>query len=96
MTVAGHAPPTIDPIVESLLSFDPQTGKASGHLVELLRQLRDYSLGAARIIPCDASGTNLITLTPNNPISPITEAYVEHDCFAFVAGASSSTLATPA
>lgn len=95
MTVADHKPPTIDPVVESLLAFDPKTGAPSKHLVELLRQLRDYNLGGNRMVPCDAGGSaNAITLTPNNPISPIMEAYADHDGFIFTASANSSSTVT--
>ena len=94
MSIADFPPPTVDPIVESLISFDPQTGKPSKHLLELLRQLRDYNLGGNRIIPCTASGANLITLTPNNPVTPILERYADHDCFAAVAAANSTAAVT--
>lgn len=95
MSVSGHAPPTIDPVVESLLAADPKTGAPSKVLVALLTQLRDYILGSGRIVPCDASGTaNAIVLTPNNPVSPIMSGYAEHDGFAFTASASSSASVT--
>lgn len=95
MSVDDHKPPTIDPVIESLLVFDPQTGKPSKHLVALLTQLRDYVLGSGRIVPCDAGGTaNAIVLTPNNPVSPIMSGYAEHDGFAFTASASSSASVT--
>lgn len=76
---------------------DPNTGLPTTYLLRLFQALRDDTLGAARLIPCSASGTNVLTLTPNE-VSPLLQGYRDYDGFIFVAvndstGAVTATVA---
>lgn len=73
---------------------DPRTGVPTDYFLGLMQQWRERALGAARIIPCAASGTNLITLTPNYPVAPLIEGYRDYDVFAFVAANNSTGAVT--
>jgi len=95
MAISAFAPRPIDPIIESLIAFDVRSGRPTNkHLVELLRQLRDQNLGGSRIIPCTATGTNVLVLTPNHPVAPVIERYNDFDAFAFVAANNSTGAVT--
>lgn len=72
---------------------DLQTGALSTHGQQLLTQWRDFIVSMCRIIPCNATGANLITLTPLTA-SPLIEKYVDHETFRFVAAASSTGAVT--
>lgn len=63
---------------------DPKTGLSTPYFLQLMQQLRADMLGAGRIIPCSATGTNILTLTPN-PVSPLIQGYRFGDCFPFIA-----------
>src|SRR5262245_6465350 len=62
---------------------------ASPVAVAFFQALRDLVNAMNRVIPCSASGTNLITLTPNNA-SPKLEKYVDYEIFAFTAASTST------
>lgn len=63
---------------------DLETGALSTHGLLLLSEWRDFLVGINRIIPCNASGTNVITLTPLTA-APLIEKYVDHETYRFVA-----------
>jgi hypothetical protein len=42
------------------------------------------------VIPCEATGTNLITLTPLFPVAPLLDIYRSFDRFTFVAAVDST------
>lgn len=67
---------------------DPDTGALSNHGVTLLSQWHANMVGTSRLIPCTASGKNLITLEPLAP-SPSIAKYTAFDTFQFVAAVTS-------
>lgn len=67
---------------------NPQTGVLTEHGLQMLQEWREYFVGMNRVIPCTATGKNLITLTPNRA-HPVIKRYFNHDIFVFVAAQSS-------
>lgn len=63
---------------------DKETGILSEHGIQLLNQYYNFMVGMNRLTPCNASGKNLITLTPLTA-SPLIEKYVDYEIFTFVA-----------
>lgn len=85
MTIPADAKATPLPKPDGLPQFvDPQTGQLTQHGVQLVAAIRDYVNAGNRIIPCSASGKNVITLTPNDA-TPFLEKYIDHEVFAFAA-----------
>lgn len=74
--------------------IDPNTGIATPYFLAIFQEARRQWLGASRIVPCEASGTNLITLTPLHPVSPLIDAYRVFDRFTFVAEHTSTGAVT--
>lgn len=72
---------------------DIQTGCLTEHGLQLLSQIQGFIVGMNRITPCNASGTNVITLTPLDA-SPMIEKYVDYEVFSFVAANSSTAAVT--
>jgi hypothetical protein len=68
---------------------DPQTGVLSEHGIQLLNQYYNFIVGMNRLTPCNASGTNIITLTPLTA-TPLIEKYVDYEVFTFVAANGST------
>jgi hypothetical protein len=52
---------------------DIQTGNLTDYGAQLLNQYRNFIVGMNRLTPCNASGKNVITLTPLDA-SPLIEA----------------------
>lgn len=69
--------------------IDMATGCLTDYGVQLLSQYYNFVVGMNRIIPCNASGTNDITLTTLDA-TPLVSQYSDHDVFAFVASATSN------
>ncbi len=69
--------------------IDIQTGSLTEHGLQVLNAYYNYIVGMNRITPCDASGTNVITLTPL-AASPLIEKYVDYEVYSFVAANASS------
>lgn len=69
--------------------IDLQTGCLSEHGLQLLSQYYNFIVGMNRLTPCNASGTNVITLTPL-AASPLIEKYVDYEIFTFVAANTST------
>lgn len=67
---------------------DLQTGALTQHGLTLLSQWHARMVGTSRLIPCEATGKNVISLTPLSP-SPLIEKYQAFDCFVFVAAQTS-------
>lgn len=87
--VASTAIATPIPKPNSVAPFvDPQSGALSQHGLTLMSQWHGRSVGTARIIPCNASGKNLITLTPLAP-SPTITKFDAFDTHSFVAAITS-------
>lgn len=81
---AGSRPDPL-PKPRSISGFvDPQTGALTSDGVQFLSRIRDYINGSNRVIPCSASGKNLITLTPNTA-TPFLEGYRDYEVFVFTA-----------
>lgn len=84
---ALHTP--ITPIVRTIQIVDPRTGLPTEAFVNLLSELRDNQVCGGRVFPCDATGTNVITLDPND-VHPLLEGYKFGDIFSFIAAGSST------
>jgi hypothetical protein len=63
---------------------DIQTGCLTEHGLQLLTQYYNFVVGMNRITPCNATGKNVITLTPLDA-SPLIEKYVDYEVYSFVA-----------
>jgi len=94
MAIPSSAKPSPLPAIPGNVPIvDPRTGLPTIDFLAQLQQVREYVNGTSRIIPCSASGTNLITLTPNDA-APLIERYNDFDGFAFVAAESSTGAVT--
>lgn len=58
-----------------------------------LQQLRNYITNMSRTMPCDATGTNIITLTLL-AVQPQVNQYVSYETYGFVAANTSTGLVT--
>lgn len=67
---------------------DPDTGLLSEHGLQLLNQWYNFIVGMNRLTPCNASGKNVITLTPLTA-SPLITGYVDYEIYSFVAAQTS-------
>ena len=67
---------------------DPDTGLLSEHGLQLLTQWYNFIVGMNRLTPCNASGKNVITLTPLTA-SPLITGYVDYEIYSFVAAQTS-------
>lgn len=84
MSISADA--TGSPIKKPLGDFpftDPDTGKLSEYGLQLLNTWYNFIVGMNRLIPCNAGGANIITLTPLTA-SPLIEKYTDYDVFTFV------------
>lgn len=94
MAIPAAAKATPLPNPNGVAAFvDLTTGALSEHGLQVLSAFRNFVVGMNRVIPCSASGTNVITLTPNDS-SPLIEKYLDHDIFVFVAAATSTGAVT--
>lgn len=73
--------------------IDKDTGCLAEHGLQLLTQYYNFIVGMNRLTPCNASGTNVVSLTPLN-VFPLIEKYVDYEVFTFVAANTSSGLVT--
>ncbi len=73
--------------------IDLQTGCLTEHGLQLLTQYYNFMVGMNRITPCNATGTNVITLTPLDA-SPLIEKYVDYEVYSFVAANNSTGAVT--
>lgn len=90
MTIDSDAIGTPLPRPNGVFPFvDVQTGALTTHGIELLNAWHRFILGMNRLTPCNASGTNTITLTPLDA-SPVIEKYVDFEVFTFVAANTST------
>ena len=72
---------------------DPETGLLTQHGLLLFSQWHASMVGMGRLIPCEATGTNVLTLTPHTA-SPLLEKYVFGDVFVFIAANTSTGAVT--
>lgn len=90
MAIAAAAVGTpIPKPTEGLAFVNPENGHLTAHGVQLLSAWREFMVGGNRVIPCSATGTNVVTLTPNTA-APLLEKYVDYEVFV-AAGANDST-----
>lgn len=73
--------------------IDSDTGGLTQHGGQVLTAMRGHIAGSNRITPCSASGSNVVTLTPNDD-APLIEKYVDYEFFPFVAAANSTGAVT--
>lgn len=73
--------------------IDLNTGCLTEHGLQILSQYHNFIVGMNRITPCNASGTNVVTLTPLGA-SPLIEKYVDYEVFSFVAANTSTGAVT--
>ena len=66
-----------------------EDGRFSHATLQFFDSIVKFINGMSRNIPCSATGTNTITLTPNEA-HPLLEKYVSHDRFTFAAAATST------
>ncbi len=94
MTIATAAKGTPLSKPNGIFPFvDIKTGNLTEGGLKLLNQYYNFMVGMNRITPCDAAGTNVITLTPLNA-SPLIEKYVDYEIYSFVAANTSTGLVT--
>lgn len=89
MTITADA--TGSPIKKPIGDFpftDPTTGNLSDYALQLLNSWYNFIVGMNRLTPCNASGKNVVTLTPL-AASPLIEKYVDYEVFTFVAAQTS-------
>jgi hypothetical protein len=92
MTISSAATGTPIPKPNQQFEFvDPKTGYLSNHGNQLLSAWYNFIVGMNRITPCNATGTNTITLTPLTA-SPLIEKYVDYEIYAFTAENDASNL----
>lgn len=72
---------------------DKDTGILSEHGVQMMSQIYNFIVGMNRLTPCNASGKNVVTLTPLTA-SPLIEKYVDYEIFTFVAEQTSDGAVT--
>lgn len=85
MTISAAATGTPIPRPNQQLQFvDPKTGSLADHGVQLLTAWYNFIVGMNRVTPCNATGTDLITLAPLTA-SPLIEAYRDFEIYGFTA-----------
>lgn len=86
-------PESTIPLLDNIPIVDPRTGYATEYFAEMIRGLVLRNQAGNRIIPCNASGTNVITLTPL-AVSPLLTRYNDYDIFTFEAANNSTGAVT--
>ena len=89
---AAYVAPLTDPNF-GVQFVDPQTGRLTQNGYETLQGIVHFLNGTNRIVPCNASGTNLVTLTML-VTSPLIRQYNDFDTFRAVAGGTSTGTVT--
>ena len=89
MAIPNDARPTPLGQVNANIQVVGQSGRLTTEAINQQSRLVDYVQGMGRIIPCSATGTNLITLQPNDA-TPKLEGYIFGDMFVFWAEITST------
>ena len=89
MTITATATGTPIAKPSGALRVVDENGCLTSHGLQLLTGWREFLVGMNRIIPCNASGTNTVTLTPLDS-GPLIEKYVAYEAFAFTAANTST------
>jgi hypothetical protein len=88
---ASRPAPLADLLAQAAIA--DQHGMSTPYFVQFMQRMVANMQGANRIIPCSASGTNIITLTPNDA-APLIDKYNNYDFFVFAAAANSTGAVT--
>lgn len=91
ITAAATGTPIAKP--SGALRFVDENGFLTNHGLQLLTRWREFMVGMNRIVPCNCSGTNVLTLTPLDS-GPLLEKYVAYEAFAFTAANTSTGVMT--
>src|SRR4051812_3948160 len=94
ITAAATATPISKP--NGVFQFvEPQTGNLTSQALQFFNNWYNFIVGMNRLTPCNATGTNVITLTPLAS-SPLITGYVDFEVYTFVAanGSTGSVTAT--
>lgn len=89
MTIPAAAKATPLPRTNAPTPFTDGDGTLTRHGTQVLSAMREHVVGMNRITPCSASGTNLLSLAPNDS-APLIEKYVDYEVFGFVAANTST------
>jgi len=93
MSIDSDAVGTPIPAAVAVFPFTDEAGKLTSHGWEVLNAWHKQHVGMGRIFPCDASGTNTITLTPVNDQMLLAQ-YSVYDVFIFRAANTSTGAVT--
>ncbi|MFB6449251.1 hypothetical protein [Bradyrhizobium tunisiense] len=94
MTISTAATATPISKLNGLFPFiDVKTGCLTDHGIQVFNQWYNFIVGMNRITPCNASGTNVITLTPLDA-TPLIEKYTDYEVYSFVAANTTTGAAT--
>ena len=93
MTIPTAAQLTPIPAINARVALVSREGVLTSEAMATLDKWRAYGLGAGRLIPCHATGTNVITLLPTDA-SPTLEGYRFGDAFLFWAENNSTGAVT--
>ena len=92
ISTAATAAPISKP--NGIFAFiDMTTGCLTDHGLTILNQWYNSIVGMNKLTPCNATGTNTITLTPL-AASPLIEAYADYEVYTFVAANTTSSTVT--
>jgi hypothetical protein len=86
----------VSPLVipnKGIAFIDPKTGILTDHGYQVTNAIVGFLNGSNRVIPCNASGTNIITLTML-ATSPLIKQYNDFDTYRAVAANTTTGLVT--
>lgn len=86
-------PVPLDALDSDTPIVDPNTGVPTLAFLNLMQKWRSYNLAGNRLIPCIATGKNIITLTPFDA-SPLLTGYKAYDRFVACAAQTSDGAVT--
>lgn len=93
MTIPTDNSPRPLPKLIGTIPIVDRDGRATDNFLQIMQRFRDYNNAGNRVIPCNASGTNVITLTPLDA-SPVLERYNDYEIFVFTAAETSTDSVT--
>jgi hypothetical protein len=94
MSIASAAIPKPIPKPNGLFPvIDIKTGCFTEHGLTVFNTWYNFIVGMNRVTPCNATGTNVVTLTPLDS-SPLVKAYADYEIYTFVAANNSTGAVT--
>jgi hypothetical protein len=94
MTIPASARPTPPGAPNSRMPVvDLDNGSFNSTGLGQQTDMLNYFIGTSRLIPCNETGTNVLTLTMLS-VSPLIKQYNDYDVYSFVAAATSTGLVT--